>query len=557
MLLKILSITHTMSVAAVGMSMGSESFVVATCPAGATRCEVVANDAGHRATPTYVALVAGEVLIGEGAKGALVRYPMQTVPHLLALTSPDVVREGKFRVSCDVSVREFDDRVLISGLNPEDEEAKHEAINLLSQFLARMKSATVDGACGNAPMQSVVLSVPRYLPLDGIKAIVESAGFTNTTIQVIYADDAAVLAYQSTLLESKAHRCALVVDWGATTCTLSIMGLVGGAIQYISHSVSYAFGARVVDKELQRQIALAFQKKTRMDPTDNARAMRKLLIAAEECKTILSTATMTSVEIEAFCEGTDLKEAMSRMKLDMYVRDKGLLSSFDALLEDLLQQAAQDGLAFPIDALVLCGGALRMPVLVQHVKNAVATRAASEKFSTTLAPTVTVLDQIAADEVSAIGACTQAVVLNVSKAGITPLEEEQPVHALGCSIFLPAAAIAGAPVKDGALLVPQESLTTLFVAGTPLPADVSVVFPAALSAAQLVTILAQAGAIDGTAVPVQAVASSTELPAGTVKATFIVSDTNHATVVVHVISEAADGTKTVLTKDSPLEISSA
>ncbi|CUF01340.1 heat shock protein 70, putative [Bodo saltans] len=542
--------------AAVGMSMGSESFVVATCPAGATRCEVVANDAGHRATPTYVAIVAGEVLIGEGAKGALVRYPMQTVPHLLPLSSADVVREGKFRVSCDVNVREFDDRVEISGLTDE-EGTVHEATNLLSQFLARMKSSTVDGACGNAPMQSVVLSVPRYLPIEGVKAIVESAGFTNTTIQVIYADDAAVLAYQSTLLEAKTHRCALVVDWGATTCTLSVMGLVGGAIQYVSHSVSYSFGARVIDKELQRQIALAFQKKTRMDPTDNARAMRKLLIAAEECKMILSTATMTSVEIEAFCEGMDLKEPMSRMKIDIAIRDKGLPASFDALLEGLLEQVAEEGLAHPIDAVVLAGGALKIPLLAQHVKNSISSRAASGKFSATVATTVTVLDQIATDEVSAVGACTQAVVLNASKAG-APLEEEQPIHVLGCSIFLPAAAIADAPVKDGALLVPQASLTTLFSSGTPLPADVSVAFPAALTAAQLVPVLVQAGQAEGESVPVQAVSSTTvELPSGTVKATFVVSDTNHASVVLHVISETADGTKTVLTKEAPLEFTTA
>lgn len=543
-----------MSLAAVGLSMGSECCVVATS-VGTARSEVVANDAGDRATPTYVALVAGEVLIGESAKNALVRYPMQTVPHLLPLTSADIVRDGKFRVACEVNVREDDDRVEFAALNTDDEDAVHDANSLLSQFLSRMKSSTIDGACGAAPMQSVVVSVPRYLPAEGIKSVVEGAGFASSTIQVICADTAAVLAYQSSLLDSTSNlRCVLVADWGATTCCLSLLGITGGVVRYISHKVSYTFGCRVIDKELQRQIALAFQKKTRMDPTDNARAMRKLLIASEGCKKILSTATTTSVELEAFCEGIDLKEAMSRMKLDMFIRDKGLPSSFDALLDELLEESAEEGLEFPIDALILCGGALKVPLLAQHVKHTVPSRAKSSKFGSIMSANITVLDNISADEVSAVGACHQAVVLNGSK-GTMPCDDEQQVHALGCNLYFPLAAFTSCPVADGALQVPQELLSPILLAGTPLPSDVTIVLPEPLSASQLMPILVQVGEAHDNIIPVQALSAQTvELPAGSSKVSVIVTDTKHGSVAVHIVVDTSDGKKVVLTKDNPVEL---
>lgn len=574
--------------AAVGLSLGSESCVVATSTA-VGRYEVSANDAGDRATPTYVAFVGGELLVGVSAKNALVRYPMQTVPHLLPLTSTDIVSDNRFRVACDVEVRESDDKVVFPNVDPDEEEACHDAVELLTQFLARFKGSVVDGACGGCAIKAVTLAVPRYMNSDQCSSLLEAAGYSGK-LQVVYNDVAAILAQpqlapaaSKPLAESTKAEVCLVVDWGASTLCLSLLNVAGGLVEHVLHSVSFTCGGKVIDKELQQQLATAFQRKTKMDPRDNSRAMRKLLIVAEEKKKILSTATTTSVEIEAFCEGIDLKEPLSRVKLESIVREKELPQAFERLLDEFLEDYNLEEKVSRITQIVLCGGTLKIPVVVQSVRYSISKfQDQSSKWGKMFTGTATIIEHAAVDEICAIGACVQASVNATSKAkesavrgspvkGSGVAEEATSVlPSIATSITTLAADIflylgSAADLKEllsaaaDVVEIKATDLQLLFPQNSPLPSDVSIEFPAPSSAASSVVLVTSSSAAEEGASTVRVSVASKKtitVPQGTVKVSIIAVEGDNGQGGFHAIAEGADGKKQFLTKEGAIEVNS-
>ena len=59
-----------------------------------------------------------------------------------------------------------------------------------------------------------------------------------------------------------------------------------------------------------------FQKKTGIDVSDNARALRRLHTSCEKAKRILSSAHQAEIECEALADGEDYSKTISRAKFD-------------------------------------------------------------------------------------------------------------------------------------------------------------------------------------------------------------------------------------------------
>jgi L1 cell adhesion molecule like protein len=57
-----------------------------------------------------------------------------------------------------------------------------------------------------------------------------------------------------------------------------------------------------------------FERKNKIDITQDARAMQRLRRACENAKRTLSTATSASVELEALKDGVDMRETISRAR---------------------------------------------------------------------------------------------------------------------------------------------------------------------------------------------------------------------------------------------------
>jgi molecular chaperone DnaK (HSP70) len=471
---------------AIGLSLGTDSCVVAAASAATNgRIDVCFNDVGDRVTPTYVAFSSGEVHAGLPAKQTLVRQPMQTVPHVLAMLTPQIA--AKLRVACEVSINESDDTVTFPNIDPDNGEdesadgtARYDAVKILTIFLTKVKETVINAVCAGSSQSigSVVIAVPRFVSsLTAVRNIAIEAGLggsspSDNTVHVIYDDSAAVLAagFCSTTTSGappspSALQWVLVLDWGALNFSASFWELAGreqlprrlGHVQRFN-----AVAGRKLDEEVALQIAQGFQRKTKMDAMENARSKRKLLQAAEGVKKTLSATNTTSAEIEAFFEGIDLKEAFSRVKLESIIREKKYVEFAESAVAELLDTVSEDHFyADPAGLLTLLsnvtvttqGGMFRIPVIGPAVQQMLASLFRSRSSQAALKVGETFhsdpaaafalkqapdLPGISSDEQAAAGACVQALLslprlsLNSAASGRSaPDAANRDLHAAG------------------------------------------------------------------------------------------------------------------------------
>lgn len=422
-----------MSNAAVGLSFGSESCVVAVTNTSGNP-QVYANADGDRITPTYVAFIDGEVLHGAAARTAFVRQPVQSVPYLLPLLSPETVSNNSLQPKCELEVATDpntgeervvfptvdSDGVLPSALpRPSDEDmtTPHYASELLASFLTDVKAKTIEGPCSGRPISCLCVSIPRYMDQALVRVAIEAAGIAKE-VRVIYDDVAAAVAHQiggtgggleATM--SSERKDIAVVDWGANVLAASILRLEGGTYRLLGHTHRFNAGGAHLDKHLAKSCCETFYRKTKINAAENGRSMRKLLLILEGVRKTLSMSTMAPIDVEAFCEGIDFKDSLSRVKLDMAIRDCGLLDRLNTLLKDLVE-AVDPNESININHIILSGGLCRTQFIQQSVKLAVQNLLPG-------ASSAQVHDSIPTDEVAALGACTEAFLSAASYAALT------------------------------------------------------------------------------------------------------------------------------------------
>lgn len=427
-----------MASCSVGISVGSEFCVVAVTNTTGVP-QVYANADGDRTTPTYSAFVDGEILHGNSARTAFVRQPAQTIPYLLPLLSPIVVNEGRFQPKCDVEVvtdeASGDERVVLPTVDcdgvlptvlprkPEDDDDKtnpHTTTEVMHSFLADLKAKTIDGPCSGRPVASLCVTVPRYMELNVVRAAFEGAGLAKE-VRVIYDDVATVLAQPignvggagtgADALMLRDRTDILVIDWGANVLSVSILRLEGGIFRLIGHSHRFNAGGIFLDKYLAKQCAEAFFRKTRISASENSRSMRKIALIVEAARKTLTMSTATPLHVEAFCDGVDHRDTMSRVKLDMAIRDSGLIDKLEAVLKEAVEMAD------PADVInckhvILAGGLCRTQFIQMSAKAAAAAAVPG-------AGSATVHDSVPADEAAALGACAEAYFATASLAALT------------------------------------------------------------------------------------------------------------------------------------------
>lgn len=440
----------------VGISLGGENCSVAVHNNSAEgRYNIAANADGDRTTPACVAFLNDETLIGNAAKAVKVRQPKQTVTNVAQLLNASLIKEKKIQVAFDTEITEVEGESVINVPSADPSKA-HDASALTEILLKGLKAQIVDGACGGQEPSAVVVAAPRYLDRAAIERCTEAAGWKDAKVRVIASDVAAVMAQRhdtkgnSPAVERLATAVGnpnvketsyLVIDWGGSSCAVSLISSAAGSLNLIAYDVDFTLGATdVFDKEIVKQVAANFQKKTKLDPSSNGRSMRKLAATAQNTKHALSSTASTSIEIEAFCEGTDLRDTLSRMKFESLVRATGVIDKIANLAVSVAQKGYgaehehKDGSFNPvISEIILTGGACRTPIVAKNIKANLAGKLPAEIVDTTVIA-AEVFDgfkvpaDVSGDEASAVGACMQATIMSNSYAESSILDSLDGVH---------------------------------------------------------------------------------------------------------------------------------
>jgi L1 cell adhesion molecule like protein len=177
------------------------------------------------------------------------------------------------------------------------------------------------------------------------------------------------------------------------THDVSILTLDGGIFEVKATGGDTHLGGSDIDNLIVDYLCEDIKKRFKKDVKKNARALKRLNIAAEKAKKNLSSSTTTTVEVDSLMDGVDYTSSISRAKFEQLTEEvfQRTIKPIDRLLLDAKLSKSD------IHEIVLVGGTTRIP----RVQELLSSYFNGKSLNKTLNP----------DEAVAYGAAVQAAIL--------------------------------------------------------------------------------------------------------------------------------------------------
>ncbi|ONH78829.1 Heat shock protein SSB2 [Saccharomyces cerevisiae] len=314
---------------AIGIDLGTTYSCVATYESSV---EIIANEQGNRVTPSFVAFTPEERLIGDAAKNQAALNPRNTVFDAKRLIGRRFDDES---VQKDMKTWPF--KVIDVDGNPVIEvqyleETKTFSPQEISAMVLTKMKEIAEAKIGKK-VEKAVITVPAYFN-DAQRQATKDAGAIAglNVLRIINEPTAAAIAYGLGAGKSEKERHVLIFDLGW-------------------------WYFRYFDTNLLEHFKAEFKKKTGLDISDDARALRRLRTAAERAKRTLSSVTQTTVEVDSLFDGEDFESSLTRARFEDLnaALFKSTLEPVEQVLKDAKISKSQ------IDEVVLVGGSTRIP----------------------------------------------------------------------------------------------------------------------------------------------------------------------------------------------------
>ena len=387
---------------AVGIDLGTTNSCIAVMEGG--KPIVITNSEGGRTTPSVVSITKkGERLVGQLAKRQAALNPENTIysiKRFIGRKYSEVESERKI-VSYDVKKGRNDlAEVEMGGKTHTPEEVS-------AMILQKLKT-DAESYLGTKITDAVV-TVPAYFN-DAQRQATKNAGKIAglNVLRIINEPTAASLAYG---LDKKKEEKILVFDLGGGTFDVSVLEVGEGVFEVKASHGDMHLGGDDYDDRIMNYVADEFKKGQGIDLRKDKQALQRLIEASEKAKVELSAVMETNINlpfITADANGPKhLEVKITRAKFEQLTADLT-----DRCKEPLEKALKDSGLkTADLDEVILVGGATRMPVIQELVKNYT-----GKEPNKSVNP----------DEVVAVGAAIQAGVLkgdvrDVVLLDVTPL----------------------------------------------------------------------------------------------------------------------------------------
>ncbi|CCU75862.1 hypothetical protein BGHDH14_bgh00767 [Blumeria hordei DH14] len=374
----------------IGIDLGTTYSCVGVMQKG--KVEILVNDQGHRITPSYVAFTDEERLVGDAAKNQAAANPKRTIFDIKRLIGRkfndkdlqndmkhfpfDVVNDkGKPAVEVDVngSPKRF---------TPEEVSA---------MILGKMKEVA-ESYLGNKVTHAVV-TVPAYFNDNQRQATKDAGAIAGLNVlRIVNEPTAAAIAYG--LDKTEGERQIIVYDLGGGTFDVSLLSIDRGVFEVLATAGDTHLGGEDFDQRVINFFAKKYNKENNVDISKDLKTMGKLKREAEKAKRTLSSQKTTRIEIEAFHNGNDFSETLTRAKFEELNIDlfRKTLEPVKQVLSDAKVKKSE------IDDIVLVGGSTRIPKVVELIEEYFSGKKASKGINP--------------DEAVAFGAAVQGGVLS-------------------------------------------------------------------------------------------------------------------------------------------------
>ncbi|KAF7562742.1 hypothetical protein G7046_g1399 [Stylonectria norvegica] len=374
----------------IGIDLGTTYSCVGVMQKG--KVEILVNDQGNRITPSYVAFTEDERLVGDSAKNQAAANPWNTVYDVKRLIGRKFAEKD---VQSDL--KHFPYKVISKEGKPiiqvkvdgADKQFTPEEISAM--ILGKMKEVA-ESYLGEKVTHAVV-TVPAYFN-DNQRQATKDAGIIAglNVLRIVNEPTAAAIAYG--LDKTDGERQIIVYDLGGGTFDVSLLSIDDGVFEVLATAGDTHLGGEDFDQRVINYFAKSYNKKNSVDITKDLKAMGKLKREAEKAKRTLSSQMSTRIEIEAFFEGNDFSETLTRAKFEELNIDlfRKTLKPVEQVLKDANVRKTE------IDDIVLVGGSTRIPKVQSLIEEYFGGKKASKGINP--------------DEAVAFGAAVQAGVLS-------------------------------------------------------------------------------------------------------------------------------------------------
>ena len=338
----------------IGIDLGTTYSCVGVQRQG--RVEIIANDQGNRITPSYVAFSKDdERLIGDAAKNQAAQNPENTIFDAKRLIGR---KWGEADVKKDI--KHFPFKLVEKKGKPAIQVTVHGKPKVftpeeISAMVLQKMKETAEAYLGHKVTHAVV-TVPAYFN-DAQRTATKDAGTIAglEVLRIVNEPTAAAIAYGLDKKEGESQ--IIVYDLGGGTFDVSLLSIDAGVFEVLATAGDTHLGGEDFDNTLLEHFKKDFERKNKVDMSNDARALRRLRSACERAKRTLSSVTQTSVEVDSLFQGIDFQANITRARFEEInaAAFKGTLEPVAKVLKDSKIPADK------VDDIVLVGGSTRIP----------------------------------------------------------------------------------------------------------------------------------------------------------------------------------------------------
>ena len=271
----------------IGIDLGTTNSCIAIMDG--SQPKVVENTEGARTTPSIVAFVEDEKLVGQPAKRQAVTNPDNTVFAVKRLIGRPLKDK---HIQKDIKNIPYS---LVDGGNGDAwVEANNDKFSpsQISAFILQKMKETAEAYLGEDVDQAVI-TVPAYFN-DAQRQATKDAGKIAglEVLRIINEPTAAALAYG---LDKKEARTIAVYDLGGGTFDVTILEIDDGLFEVKSTNGDTYLGGEDFDMRIVDYLAEEFKKENGVDLKKDKMALQRLKEAAEKAKIELSASQQTEI----------------------------------------------------------------------------------------------------------------------------------------------------------------------------------------------------------------------------------------------------------------------
>jgi len=318
----------------VGIDFGTSTSEIAYID-DAGKIAIVPNHLGETITPSVVYIAEdGAPVVGREAKEKALAEPESTFLEVKRLfgQSAELTARGKAYSPVDVAAI---------------------IIRYLIDCAQRHAGREIDSA---------VITVPAYFTDPQRKDVMAAGKAAGIEVErIINEPTAASLDYG--IDHMRDCKYMLVYDLGGGTLDVTVLELFEGVVDVKSSCGNNALGGKDFDQAIIDHVTAAIKKRDKITVTDDARAMMRIKIAAEQCKIALSEKHEHAIELPFLYsksgEPVGHSETVTRDAFESMIREK--VYSTEQQIKTALFDAnltAED-----IDLTLLVGGSTRIPLV--------------------------------------------------------------------------------------------------------------------------------------------------------------------------------------------------